>query len=817
MRRKTTALLLSVMVTGLTVFSPASASAQDSFTDPSLGDALTDLATALDDQNAADTTDATGLDVSASVDAADITDSAEAVSVDPGAAALIDQSLQGVGQSIGELDAATGLAFGPQLAFVAPMAVTDPFAPTPVFTEDFENGTNNTTPTKLSDYIGATNSTTYSASGYWLNPGYCNGFITSFATNLSQDNIDKLYCGRNGGFDPGDYWAVRSKVLALGSFSNVPAGTIVTGNESATGKFNHALSTNTSGGTPSGVMFQTTKDIVLPGSSGGRFYAFSVDAAVTGCSNTGSGNSGQVNPNMYFQMVQGGKTISLPNNGNIDPCSSPDSRQFDVTAQYGYQGGSWGTQSGWIATGKVGAFYSGAFALDNSASVGLILQNSSYASSTGRGIANGSSGTYPNFPYGKTYVAPWTSSYTVGSANGNDGAIDNIRIVDVTPKMVKSFDPATESIGRESTMTISIVNRTDLGKKDGWAFTDTLPAGLQFTSNSYESTCTASSITVDPATGKLSVTGGVLNQGQKSCDIKVKVTSLESKEYTNGKPNGNFSDIKRLDGPDDAKVKFVQGTLNWTKVDPSGNPVGGAVFTVSGPDPATVKSPEAGWPVGDVEDCIQVGCSGLDKDPAPGVFKLEGLPTGTYTVTEKTPPTGFVPAKDSFTGTIALDKLDGQVNATQGGKITNTLGSVTWKKVDPSGNPLSGSEWKLTGGARDPKIDLVITDCIADSAAACSGPDKDPAAGLFKITDLPTGDYTLIETKSPAGYELLPEAAWEGELTADKADLDIGAITDIGRVVEMLPKTGGMGQWPLVAAGLLLVGIGALAARKRGA
>ncbi|MDY5129288.1 SpaA isopeptide-forming pilin-related protein [Actinotignum urinale] len=87
--------------------------------------------------------------------------------------------------------------------------------------------------------------------------------------------------------------------------------------------------------------------------------------------------------------------------------------------------------------------------------------------------------------------------------------------------------------------------------------------------------------------------------------------------------------------------------------------------------------------------------------------------------------------------------------------LTNTprKASVAWSKVDDStpAQPVSGSQWKITGPF---KTNLDVTDCVADSAQECAGPDKDPAAGKFKVENLNFGEYKLSETKAPQGYQI---------------------------------------------------------------
>lgn len=99
--------------------------------------------------------------------------------------------------------------------------------------------------------------------------------------------------------------------------------------------------------------------------------------------------------------------------------------------------------------------------------------------------------------------------------------------------------------------------------------------------------------------------------------------------------------------------------------------------------------------------------------------------------------------------------------------LTNTprKASVAWSKVDDStpAKPVSGSQWKITGPF---ETNLDVTDCVADSAQECAGPDKDPAAGEFKVENLNFGEYTLSETKAPEGYQI-PEDSHSRTFTVD--------------------------------------------------
>ena len=115
------------------------------------------------------------------------------------------------------------------------------------------------------------------------------------------------------------------------------------------------------------------------------------------------------------------------------------------------------------------------------------------------------------------------------TGTGNDVGFDLPQIVDVTPQLDKAFSPTTITQGGTSTLTFTVTNTTDLMAKNGWSFTDNLPAGL-VASGPVGGTCalTASSVT----SGSISATGN-LAQGQVSCTITVQVTSNTPGVYTN--------------------------------------------------------------------------------------------------------------------------------------------------------------------------------------------------------------------------------------------------------------------------------------------
>lgn len=136
-------------------------------------------------------------------------------------------------------------------------------------------------------------------------------------------------------------------------------------------------------------------------------------------------------------------------------------------------------------------------------------------------------------------------------------------------------------------------------------------------------------------------------------------------------------------------------------------------------------------------------------------------------------------------------------------------GALTWQKVDEAGADLSGSQWNLTGpsgfNGGEP---LAIDDCDTETAEQCQDADRDPQAGKFRITDLPWGNYTLEETKAPAGYYPI-DRPLKFEITATTRSIELGSIENIRREGPAIPLTGGLGRdfFALLGGGIIVIGL----------
>jgi uncharacterized repeat protein (TIGR01451 family)/fimbrial isopeptide formation D2 family protein len=148
-----------------------------------------------------------------------------------------------------------------------------------------------------------------------------------------------------------------------------------------------------------------------------------------------------------------------------------------------------------------------------------------------------------------------------GSGAGNDHAIDNIRILDVTPQLDKQFSPARVETGGTSTLTFTVTNTSELGSKAGWSFTDNLPDGLTLANSTVGGTCDADTAATAGATS-VAITDGNLAAGETSCTITVQVTAAAAGSYTNGPdnitPNG-------LVPPADTTVTFTDPSYTVAK------------------------------------------------------------------------------------------------------------------------------------------------------------------------------------------------------------------------------------------------------------
>ncbi|WP_339394112.1 SpaA isopeptide-forming pilin-related protein [Brevibacterium metallidurans] len=183
------------------------------------------------------------------------------------------------------------------------------------------------------------------------------------------------------------------------------------------------------------------------------------------------------------------------------------------------------------------------------------------------------------------------------------------------------------------------------------------------------------------------------------------------------------------------------------------------------------------------------------------------VPTGAYTISEDS-VVGYEQVSVVCTGGASYDDatkkvtVNGGQNATCTIKNTDSTGTVAWQKSNESGDLLKGSEWVIRDGAGN---EIPLNDCVANSADGCTGRDKDPAAGKFRVDKLSWGDYTLVETRAPAGYKL-DETERKFSITRERLDFSFdAAFVNEQADSPQIPFTGGIGTVGFVIAGAAML------------
>ena len=127
-------------------------------------------------------------------------------------------------------------------------------------------------------------------------------------------------------------------------------------------------------------------------------------------------------------------------------------------------------------------------------------------------------------------------------------------------------------------------------------------------------------------------------------------------------------------------------------------------------------------------------------------------------------------------------------------KIVEEKGSITVRKMDATGAPLTSAELLLETSA-DGKTWTEVGRVTTDNT------------GIAKWENLKTGvQYRVTETKAPAGYTLLTEPLFTGTLDSSNRDITITACNNAGF---SLPFTGsaGFAAYFLFAALMLCMGV----------
>lgn len=544
-------------------------------------------------------------------------------------------------------------------AVAAPGSPGDPQAPaTAVYLETFENQTA-TNGIRIGQYTGgaAANTETYVTSPNWAPvAGQCNGWILRSTTprNAAVTGVDS-------GCDPTAWAYLQGMATAIGLYK---------GQALAAAQQNQILSEYTNGGSAPGpgVEFQTAKPITA-GIVPGHFYLISAIYGAANCVSEGP-TLNRVDPRLSFNLIvnqtgsgptpgTGGGTVNTLASG-LNPCTDPAAREITVGGRLFH----------------VAELQSAGFRADaTTTSLGVQLFNAA------------------------------------GGFRGNDSGFDDPQIVDATPQLDKVFSPTTVKVGQTSTLTFTITNTDDLEAKNGWSFTDTLPAGLVFAGTPVTD-CPAGVATLDGT----SISGtGNMDAGTVSCTFTVPITSDTVGSYTNGP--SSIGPISGLLEPGDSTVVFTPADAPAISLVKSSNLTDPAQYVLDAPVTYSFLVTNTG----------NVDLTGV------AVAETAFSGTGTPPVAS-CPQTTLAPgAATTCTATYTLTQAD--IDARQ---VTNTAQATG---APPEGDPVTATDDAIISGDPVPQLSLVKT---AD-AAGVQSPTVVGNPIDYTVTVTNTGNVTLSQ------------------------------------------------------------------------
>lgn len=379
---------------------------------------------------------------------------------------------------------------------------------TVVFSENFEHGSPNSALGAQSysapgskQYIGK-GGQAYTGSPGWIDAARCNGVILSYRNSNTPAWAQSGTAAEGKSNRCAELADIRSyqymRMLALGMGQQFTPASPTTNH--VNGSYTECPSTSSTGsvcdaipsGPADGVMFRTTRPIPV---TAGHYYAFGLNTAYMNCGLAAG------DPSYQFAAIDSDGTAT-PVGNPLNGCQTwddpnVDSFQQQVTSDVG------GTPGTVTRTVNVNSMTSNTAIRANGNSLGLEMWNNN------------------------------------GTTNGNDGAFDEVRLLDVTPELKQSFTPAVVGPGGISTLTLTVTNTSELNAKHDWSINQVLPSGLTIAGDpNIGGTCVQVPGTnpflrsADAGSGTLSISGGDLSRGQASCTVVVDVTVSAEGTYS---------------------------------------------------------------------------------------------------------------------------------------------------------------------------------------------------------------------------------------------------------------------------------------------
>jgi hypothetical protein len=275
---------------------------------------------------------------------------------------------------------------------------------------------------------------------------------------------------------------------------------------------------------------------------------------------------------------------------------------------------------------------------------------------------------------------------------------------------------------------------------DGTVWGDEDPLG----GNAIGSINTAAILAADSTIGSLSAR----TFGEASIDLTQIFSTSTCRHfgsaYLKSRSSDSFSsEIKDFIAPTNVDLTNCR-SLVVKKVDPSGALLPGAAFrlakTVSGVTTYYALTPSA---------------------TTAGIFCVDNLDLGTYTLQETTAPSGYTAAADS---SVVISTSSSQASCTT--RLTGTVtadvtvtdqpqpGTINLVKKDdssPTALAIAGASFTVfndvgTVGTYQPLVDTTVY----------AGPTQTASDGTLTFSNVPLGHYCVVETTTPAGYDTAP-------------------------------------------------------------
>ena len=381
------------------------------------------------------------------------------------------------------------------------------------------------------------------------------------------------------------------------------------------------------------------------------------------------------------------------------------------------------------------------------------------------------------------------------ASNGNDSAIDNAQIIDVTPQLDKAFSPASINLGQVTRLTMTITNTTDRLRKQGWSLTDSLPAGLVVEGNA-STTCPGTVVQAAAGGSTVTVSKGDLAQGAAFCEVSLDVRATATGSFTNGPANLTLIGLNQPATPAVlavAPAADMQATgLTLPASMAVGTPVSGSFSCANaGPSPATAASCAiSGLPAG-----ASVSCTPSVPTGSPLASGASIACTVDFTPTTGGAFTALVTASSGTPDPVAANNTTSRpYSPVERADMQAT--AVTLPMTMAVGVPVTGS-FSCTNAGPNPATaaSCVISGVPAAATTSCSPsvPTGSPLASGGSIactvdfTPTTTGVITALVTASSSTVDPVPANNTRAHPfnPVERADMQASSVT--------LPATANVG------------------------